>query len=305
VTTSGSPTGEQYELVSGTLRARVTEVGATLRTLTTGDAEVIDGFGVDEWAAAGRGQVLAPWPNRLDEGRYTFDGREGQAPLDEPGLRNAIHGLVRWAPWTVASRSEDAVTLGYTSYPQPAYPWTLALRVEYRLDPEGLAVTTAATNRSDTVAPFGLGFHPYLAAGGELVDGSTLTNPARVRLTTDERGLPTGAVRVGGSEYDFTSPRRIGAMRLDTAYTDLARGDDGHATVQLEGADGRRSAVWMDEAFRHVMVFTGDTVEPASRRRRGIAIEPMTCPPNALATGTDLVRLEPGSTWRATWGIQA
>jgi aldose 1-epimerase len=61
--------------------------------------------------------------------------------------------------------------------------------------------------------------------------------------------------------------------------------------------------VWVDAAFRYLMVYTGDTLEPADRRRAGIAIEPMTCPPNALRTGVDLIELEPSETWRGTWGI--
>ena len=74
--------------------------------------------------------------------------------------------------------------------------------------------------------------------------------------------------------------------------------------MRLE-SEARRVELWMAEGFRYVMAYTGDTLEPVERRRRGIAIEPMTCPPNALRTGTDLIRLDPGSSWTSRWGIRA
>jgi aldose 1-epimerase len=303
--TSGHPppTGRQFELAFDGHLATVTEVGATLRTYTVEDRDVLDGFALDERASTGRGQLLAPWPNRLDMGSYAFEGREAQAPLDEPGRRNAIHGLVRWQAWTLLSHTADEVTLAHTIHPQPAYPWHVELRVQYLLTAEGLTVTTGATNRSETAAPFGLGFHPYLTVGTETVADAALTLPARVRLTTDDRGLPTGEEKVAGTEYDFTSPHRIGEIQLDTAYGDLARDDDGIATIRLDGPNGRVVSVWLGDAFRWVMAFTGDTVEPEPKRRRGIAIEPMTCPPNALATGTDVIGLEPHAPWQGAWGL--
>jgi len=300
-----SPTGEQFELVFGRHAITVTEVGATLRTYTVEGEDVLDGFAADERAMSGRGQVLAPWPNRLGHGRYSFEGREGQAALNEPELGNAIHGLVRWVPWQVVSNSVFGVTLACTVYPQPAYPWLLELQVEYRLGPDGPTVTTRASNLSDAPAPFGVGFHPYLTVGVPRVDDVTLTIPAGVRLSSDERGLPVGRAPVAGTDLDFTSPRTIGATTLDTAYTELTRAADGRARIELAAPRGRRVSLWVGEGFDYVMVFTGDTVEPASRRRCGIAIEPMTCPPNALASGQDVIRLDAGSTWQGAWGIEA
>ena len=127
------PSGAQHEIRHGSHRAIVTEVGATLRHYSVEDADIVDGFGVDEWSPSGRGQVLAPWPNRLDGGKYRFEGRDGQAALDEPELQNAIHGLVRWLPWRTASKSADGVELTCVLHPQPGYPWRLDLQVGYRL----------------------------------------------------------------------------------------------------------------------------------------------------------------------------
>src|SRR5262245_34474716 len=159
------PSGEQHELRLGRHCAVATEVGATLRSYTVDDVHVLDGFAIGDRSTAGRGQVLAPWPNRLDAGRYSFDGRDAQAALDEPAKRNAIHGLVRWLPWRAVSQTASRVTLACVLHPQPGYPWRLALSVEYRLGDDGLTVTASATNLSDVPAPFGIGFHPYLTVG--------------------------------------------------------------------------------------------------------------------------------------------
>jgi len=295
------PSGEQHEIRHGDQIAVATEVGATLRSYSAGGRVVVDGFAVDEPSSAGRGQVLAPWPNRLDGGRYTFNGRAGAAAIDEPELGNAIHGLVRWLPWRLGSRTEDAVRLVCVLHPQPAYPWRLEMSLEYRLGADGLTVTTRAANASAEPAPFGVGFHPYLTVGIS-VDDARLTIPASRRLTTDDRALPVGVEDVAGTEFDFTGGRLIEATRLDTCFTDLARASDGRSHTRLEtGEIGIE--VWADVAFGYLQAYTGDTLEPAVRRRQGVAIEPMTCPPNAFASAIDVIGLDPGAAWSGAWGI--
>jgi aldose 1-epimerase len=293
----------QYDIGHGRHHAVVTEVGATLRSYSVDGTSVLDGFELDALCDSGRGQVLAPWPNRLGDGRYRYEGRDGVAALNEPDRHNAIHGLLRWQPWGVVSQAQNVLTLGSVLHPQPGYPWRLSIVVEYRLGRDGLSVASRATNLDGEPAPFGIGFHPYLTLSSP-IDATSLLVPARRHLVTDERGLPTSDVAVAGSELDFRSRRWIGDTRLDTAFTDLVRDPDGMARVELDdSAGGRGVTVWMDERFGHVMVFTGDTVEPVSRRRNSIAIEPMTCPPDALRSGVDLVRLEPGESWTGRWGI--
>ncbi len=280
------------------------EVGATLRSYSEDGLELLDGFPATERSSAGRGEVLAPWPNRLDGGRYVFHGVTGRAALDEPEHGNAIHGLVRWIPWLALRRAEGAITLGCTLFPQPAYPWQVEVAVEYRLENEGLVATATATNRSEATAPFGIGFHPYLTVGTPTVNEAVVAIPAACRLLSDERGLPVGDEAVEGTPFDLRVPRPIGTAELDTAFTDLARDGDGRARVRLSDPDDRRKVVlWVDTAFDYVMVYTGDTLEPASRRRRGLAVEPMTCPPNALRSGDHVIRLEPDVPWSGSWGI--
>jgi aldose 1-epimerase len=297
------PTGEQIRLRSAGAEAVVVEVGGGLRSYRARGRDLLDGFGEREMAGAARGQVLAPWPNRLRDGRYVWDGEEHWTPLSEPETHNAIHGLVRFTPWQVTERSSGSVQLEYLLYPQPGYPFALPLRVDYEMSSTGLRVTTTATNEGDVPLPYGEGHHPYLAAGaGLLVDDCTLAAPGATRLETDERALPTGAVDVGGTPYDLRAGRRIGDLVIDTCFTDLARDDDGLAWVRLTAPDGRGAAVWLDATYSHLQLFTGDVL-PEPRRRRGLAVEPMTCPPNAFASGDSVRRIEPGESSSGVWGL--
>jgi aldose 1-epimerase len=147
--------------------------------------------------------------------------------------------------------------------------------------------------------PYGAGAHPYLTVGSERVDTATLHIPASTVLQADERGLPVGELPVEGTAYDFRRPRPIGDTVLDHAFTGLERGSDGRARVELDGE--RSVSIWVDESYLYLMVFTGDPLPDVSRR--SLAVEPMTCPPNAFRTGVDVVRLEPGESFTSVWGI--
>jgi aldose 1-epimerase len=300
---NGSPSGEQIEIRAGDQRVVVVEVGGGLRSYSAADREILDGYGAAEMANAGRGQVLIPWPNRIQDGSYEFAGHWYHLPLTEPGARNAIHGLVRWVPWSVRERSPDRVVLEYVLHPQPGYPFSLELSLEYSLSDDGLRVTSTATNIGPDACPYGSGAHPYLVVGTKTVDTVLLQSPGRTVLRADARGIPVGAEPVEGTEYDFRQPRAIGATKLDNAYTDLERGDDGRARVELRHPeDEQRLSLWLGESFQYVELFTGDPLP--SVRRRSIAVEPMTCPPNAFRTGESVLVLEPGESATADWGIQ-
>ena len=296
------PSGEQFEIELGEQRAVVTEVGAGLRSYAVGDRNVLDGYEVDEMATAGRGQVLIPWPNRLQDGTYEFGGRTHQVALNEIAHSNAIHGLVRWVPWGARERDAHRVVVGNVLHPQSGYPFALDLEIEYELTPGGLRVRTTATNVGSTACPFGSGAHPYLTVGTTTVDDVVLRVPAQTVLRADDRGIPVGSVSLDGSELDFRVARAIGAAKLDHGFTDLERDKDGLARVELSDGSGRRAVtLWVDASYPYLMVFTGDLPEVG---RRGLAVEPMTCPPNAFRSGEALVVLESGGSWTGTWGIE-
>jgi aldose 1-epimerase len=297
------PSGEQFVIRHAGCEATITEVGATLRRYRVDGHDVLDGFGEQERATDGRGQVLAPWPNRIAEGRYTYGRHECQAPLNEVSRRTAIHGLVRWLDWSPVAREDASVSLACRIRPQPGYEWRVDLEVAYAVGERGLTVRLLARNTGDERAPFGAGFHPYLTLGAP-VDGLELTVPATHYLDLSDPDLPPPAHAVDG-EHDFTAPRRVGATRLDTAYGELVRGEDGLAVARLADPDSGRSVeLWVDAEYPYLMIYTGDKVARPERRRAGIAIEPMTCPPDALRSGADLVELDPGESWSGSWGVR-
>ncbi len=293
------PSGTQWTISSGEHEAVLVEVGGGLRAYRYARREVLDGYREDEVCPASAGSVLAPWPNRIRDGRYAADGETHQLALSEPTANNAIHGLVRWVPWRAVEVSGDAVTVECTLPAQPGYPWTLRLGTTWRVGPDGLSATHRATNLAPRPAPFGLGAHPYLAVPGR-VDDIVLTVPARTRLLFDARKLPIGAARMAGGDHDFSSPHAIGSLQLDDAFGEVP---DGGSRVRLSTVDGGSVvSVWADGAFRWWQVFPGDAL-PAPRKRRSIAVEPMTCPPDAFGSGRDVVTIEPGGTWHGSWGI--
>ena len=295
-----APSGEQFEITSGSYRAVVTESGAALRHLSHAGHDLVDGFPESEMASGGRGQLLMPWPNRIGDGAYSFGGRDHQLALTEPSRHNASHGLARWVAWSVEEHTTHSVALTYRLMAQTGYPWLLDLQVQYDLSADGLTVTQTATNLSDSPAPYASGAHPYLLAGDGTVDDWELTLPASTRSLVDERLLPVGSEPVDATPYDFRVTRPIRGAVLNDAFTDLARDDEGRAQVVVNG--DRSVVLWVDEGHRWLQVYTADDV-PATARR-SIAVEPMTAPADAFRTGQDLVTLLPEDTFSASWGIR-
>jgi len=296
------PSGQQFELRHRDVQAVITEVGGGLRTLRVGDVDVIDGFAAEAMCDGARGQSLLPWPNRIRDGRYRWQSESHQLALTEPERHNAIHGLCRWVNWELIEQRPGSVHVRHLLHAQPGWPFLLRCDLRYALTSAGLTVETALTNVGSGPAPAGAGAHPYLSAGGGLIDDCTVTMPATTYLPTDDRGIPNGAEAVAGTDHDFRSGRRLGAQQIDVTFANLSRDDSGRTQVRLGRPDGQTVELWADAGYRYVEVFTGDTLAP-DRRRRGLGVEPMTCPPNALASGQDLLVLDPAATIRLAWGL--
>jgi aldose 1-epimerase len=299
------PTGRQVVIRHGEHEVTTVAVAAGLRKYAVAGRALVDGFGAGERPAGGRGQTLLPWPNRIAGGRYELDGEQRLA-WTEPARENAIHGLARWVAWQVDEVGPDVVTWRHVVVPQPGWPTSLDCRVTYRLADDGLTVSTTAHNVGASRCLYGTGSHPYLSAGTATVDDARLTVPASSWFEVDERGLPIDRHPVDGTEHDLRESRPIGARVLDHAFGDLGRDDAGRCTVRLTAPDGAGVQLWVDSAYGYLQLFSGDTL-PAGQARRGLAVEPMTCPPDAFndadRAAVGVVLLEAGDRHVATWGI--
>jgi aldose 1-epimerase len=293
---SSRPT--EAELAAGDARLEVDLRGGGMRRLVVGDWDVLDGYPAGAVADGWRGAVLLPWPNRVRDGRWSWQGRDLQLDVESPEQPNALHGLVSWQPWHLLDAGTDRVSVGTTVEPHPGYPFRLAAAVDYALTPNQLTVTLRVRNIGSHDAPFGAGMHPYLHVGAAEdggLGGADLTLPARTALELDG-GLPTGARHRFHGDVG-----RIGHRSFDTPLTDLDRDADGWARIRLRGPAGELELA-VDAAWPWLQVFSGDQL-PEGQRRRSLAVEPMTCPPNALADGVDLVVLDPGGEWSGTWTL--
>ncbi|MBJ7595935.1 MAG: aldose 1-epimerase family protein [Candidatus Dormibacteraeota bacterium] len=298
------PSGEQIEISRDGHRATIVEVSGGVRTYDVDGRTLLDGYEAGELCSGGRGQLLVPWPNRLCDGRYEFDGQAYDVPLSEPDKQNAIHGFLRWESWRIAERAEDRVVMEHTLHPRAGYPFALHTSVEYGVGADGLTATVTATNVGGRRSPYGMGVHPYLLAGDAGVDDVWVEAPARRYLTVDDRQIPTGVADVEGTRYDFRRRRQVGKEAIDTAFTDVARDADGRAWVRVWSGDQTHGVgLWMDERYPFYMLFTGDTLPAREQRRRSLAVEPMTCAPNAFASGDGLIVLAPGESVVSRWGI--
>ncbi len=295
-----NPTGDQYEIAAGGRVAVVTEVGATLRSYAVEDRDVVRGFEADEVIHGGRGQQLLPWPNRIRDGRYTFEGVTQQLALSEPDRQNAIHGLVRNVPWRLVSLSSDRVEQSVRVYPQSGWPGTIEATIAHTVGNDGVVTEVSVTNIGATAVPFGYASHPYLTVGEGTVDDVVIAVPAERYLTVDDRLLPLDLILVEGRDEDLRTAAPLGNRRFDTALTGLTRGEDGRWRARLERGE-RWAELWAGAGLDWIQVFTGN-----DRRDLSIAVEPMTCGPNAFNPGPTqdgMIILQPGESASYEWGI--
>ena len=298
------PSGEQIAIAHGDERAVITEVGATLRTFVKGGLGVIEGFAGDEVPTGARGQVLYPWPNRIGVGEWSFSDRTARPTIDDAAHATAIHGLVRWRPFRIDSVNQNRCALTLLLHPTPDFPFLSEINVTYHLGKLGLTVTTTVTNRDDVPIPFGVGFHPYLAVTTPTIEGAQLEVPASSYVAMNDRQLPTGEILpVAGHAFDFTQRKSLSGHELDVTFTELRRDDSGLATVVLADSAGSEIELSVDRNFPYIQVYTGDHLGHG-RRRTSVAVEPMTCPPDALRSGKDVVVLEPGQHWAGSWRLR-
>jgi aldose 1-epimerase len=293
--------GRQYELRRGDALAVVTELAAGLRLYSRGGTALTESYGDADIPPGATGITLAPWANRVEDGVWYLNGKKLQLDITEVSRNNASHGLLRNSSYELVDEDEYSVTLEAAVFPQHGYPFLLRHRVRYELAEDlGLVVRQTLINDAQEPAPFVLGAHPYLRLGDVPSEELTVSVDARTRLVADDRLIPRGTEPVGG-DFDLRGGRLVGALNLDSAYTDLAF-DGGVARHTLRSPDGRTVSLWQDESCGYVHVFV-TTEFPG--RAKAVAIEPMTGPANAFNSGEGLRWLAPGEQFSMTWGIAA
>jgi aldose 1-epimerase len=305
---SSLPTGEQHHLRSegafGPVTATVVELAAGIRSLTVGGVDLVQDYAADSLPSWGSGIVLVPWPNRVAGARWTDDdGKTQQLDITEPSRGNAIHGLLRNTGYRVTDRSDGAITLTAPVFPQHGYPFHLDTSVRYELGEDGITVTHGIRNAGDRPAPVGIGAHPFLRVGDTPMRDLTVTVHAGTYFEVDDRQIPVAEHPVAGTEYDLTQGRPLAGARFDTPFADVEL-VDGLARHRLTAPGGAAVELWGSEDFRFTQVFTTSRYVSPSGVIDAVAIEPMTCAPDALNSRRGLRMLEPGEQWVTSWGIR-
>jgi aldose 1-epimerase len=304
-----APTGEQYELIrttpAGPARAVITQLAAGIREFQIDGIDLIEPFPVTASPQSAQGIVLAPWPNRLRDGKWTWTAADStetqlQLPLTEPANRNAIHGLLRFTAYELADKGSDFVELLATIYPQSGYPFLVDAHVRYQLTDDGLSVTYTFANGGETDAPVAVGAHPYFRLGDVDTNELLLTVHAKTHYTLDEQLIPVGEEPVDGTRFDLRTPKRVADLDLNDGYADAGPGE----IAELTAPNGSSLVLWGDEAFRFTQVYTHRKFTSLPAGGVALAIEPMSAPTDAFNSGTGVKRLAPHETWSATWGIR-
>ena len=294
----------EHSIASGPYTALVTTRGGALRELRHQGRDLVVGFGPEGRIPDYRGVICVPWPNRLADGRYTYAGKDFEAVINEPERGSALHGLATGQDWELRQAAVDSVVLACRVGAGRHYPSDLEVSVTYSLGPGGLRSTVSTVNVGQAAAPYGVCPHPYLVAGQGKLDDWTLELPAHDFLeVTPDRLLPTGMKSVEGHAFDFRSPRQLGSLKIDHAFTGISRDQQGLARVRVQDPAGTGVELEWGAEWPWVQIHTAD--KPVGPDRLGLAVEPMTCPPDAFNSGTDLVHLKPGESHAASWIIRA
>ncbi|WP_295624216.1 aldose 1-epimerase family protein [uncultured Corynebacterium sp.] len=304
------------EISSGEYRADISAFGGGPRSLEHDGRPLLVDYPRGEFPPLSAATLLAPWPNRVTDGVFIHDGVVHRMQITEPGRSNAIHGFVANRAWDFVEAGRDHVTLSIEPGPQPGWNWPMRLTVRWSVDADaGLRADVTVENLGTDECPFGFGFHPYLSAAGADLSDCVLSVAVEDNLPLEPvRNLPAGpevpADRVvpGLSDGVLTS-----GLWLDHCFTSPpAQGpDDGTAApparARLVGPDGAGVEMWADDRFGWFQIFTADPArrEGFPRVGRALAVEPMTCPPDALRSGRDLIRIPAGGRTELSLGIRA
>lgn len=285
--------------------AVIGRVGAALVSWKVDSIELVEPGNLDAIGPYCEGIIMAPWPNRLEDGTWNYQGKTLEFPLNIHSQQNANHGLLIDYPYDLVSRTESSVTLGATIHARMAYPFTVYTTVKYEISESGITVTHSAENQSVAEAPYAVGGHPYFQFAGVPTADLILRSDAATVIDVNERQIPVGKSATIGTRFDMRGGVRVGDNFYDHGFTDLPRDSSGLAHTYLTTPDGRQIDVWQDSEFKHVVIFSPDFYwdQTPDEKRVAVAIEPQTAAANAFKTGEDLRWLKQGEIFTATWGV--
>ena len=303
-----SASGQQFRLSfstpKGELQATIAQVGASLREFKIGDIELVVPYAEDEPAPLCAGIVMAPWPNRIDGGKWQFEGKTLEVDITIHDQQNANHGFMGRYPYALVSQTQSSVTLAGTIYPREGYPFLVDTTVTYSLDENGLTVSHTAVNKSEKAAPFAVGGHAYFQFSAVPTADLTIKTNAKTFVKCNKRQIPIEWIPTPTDDYDLAEGVRVGDHFFDDDFTDFERDAEGLAHIYLTAPDGRGIDVWQDEKFGHVVLFTPDFFPTKNGPVYAAAIEPQTAAPNAFNNGDGLVWLETDVQFEAAWGVR-
>ncbi|MEU6770648.1 aldose 1-epimerase [Streptomyces sp. NPDC046759] len=260
-----------------------------------------------------RAGLMAPFTNRIADGRYRYDGHDHDLLPGRLGARTIYHGFARETPFELAHATTTAdsarLLLRTTSIRPgryPGYPFALDLEAEFTVTARELSIEIRATNVGDATAPCAVGWHPYFTLSRP-IDDLVLHIPAHTLIRTDPSLIPLPGADATlpldhCPEVDFRAPKRVGGAVVDACYADLTPGPGGRIeTVLADPATGEELRVWQYGGYMHV--FTGDTL--ARDRRASIALEPVETMTNAFnrPEHTAALALEPGRRREFSFGV--
>ncbi|MBN9644660.1 aldose 1-epimerase family protein [Corynebacterium mendelii] len=301
--------GHEVLLTAGDYAAAINLTGGGPRMVTYQGRNLTETYPAGTTPPLSAGQLLLPWPNRIGDGVFDFRGTRHRLTINEPDANNAIHGAVTGQVFTVAESTADSCLLEAAVDDPALWPFRLDVAVAYRLDADkGLSSQITVTNSDGTPQPFGCGVHTYLNAQDADLDDCVLTVTATKRLPLDpKRCLPCGPlVDVTGDDETY----RLDGVEMkgrwfDFPYTGLTGGETFVHT--LVDGNGRGVKLETDKQFGWVQVYTADPAcdQAYPGRGRAVAVEPMTCPPEAFRSGTDVIVLDPGASFTGSWSMTA
>lgn len=275
--------------------------GGVVLDIKFGGISILDGYqtpielDLKNW---GKSALLYPFPNRLKDGQYQWEGHTYQFPINDAQTENALHGLGMHQAMNigqvVTTETSGSITCQYSSKGTEDYfPFLFQFSAAFTITETGFAVSLSVVNLDVESIPFGFGWHPYFSLS-EQIETTELQLPRLDLIGIDQRMIPTGK-RYAYEEFQVSKP--IGATVLDNCFATHTN-EENKIHIQLKGSKGLLK-YWQENqagAYSFVQLFTPP-------HRSSIAIEPMTCNVDAFNNQEGLLKLEPGQGSSANFGF--